>query len=50
MKSALKALIKRTNLEMLHWEIVKSDGLTFEKLYAGYTNFYKKLLPSSRNR
>ena len=38
LKSALRALVKRTNLEMLYWEVVKNDRFDFLKV--------KKLLNS----
>jgi len=39
-KSALRALIKMTNLEMLYWEMMKSDRFDFLKV--------KKLLNSKQ--
>jgi len=32
LKSALKALVKRIKIEILHWEVVKSDEFYFLKV------------------
>lgn len=31
LKSALRALVKRTKIEMLHWKMVKSNEFNFLK-------------------